>query len=55
MIVRAVKKLKEKQEFFSKAGAGEDGTTRLKKTYQKDTPGQLNKTITSFKEWMNTK
>jgi hypothetical protein len=32
--------IKEKQEFKSKAGAGEDGSDELKKKYQKDTPGQ---------------
>lgn len=32
--------LKEKQEFVSKAGAGEDGSDELVKRYKKDTPGQ---------------
>ena len=32
--------LKEKQEFVSKAGAGEDGSDELVKNYKKDTPGQ---------------
>jgi hypothetical protein len=30
----------EKQEFISKAGAGEDGSDELVKNYKKDTPGQ---------------
>ena len=45
-------KVNEKQEFVSKAGAGEDGSDTLRKKYQKDTPGQ---DIKSFKDYMKTK
>jgi len=34
-----MKKINEKQEFESKAGAGEDGSDRLLHSYKKDTPG----------------
>jgi hypothetical protein len=50
--VRLHKSVNEKQEFVSKAGAGEDGSDTLRKKYQKDTPGQ---DIKSFKDYMKTK
>jgi hypothetical protein len=50
MIVRVVRKLREKVEkdILPKSGAGQWGTDELKKTYQKDTPGQ---NITRFKDY----
>ncbi len=44
-----------KPDILPKAGAGQWGTDVLKKTYQRDTPGQTDKHITAFKNWMNTK
>lgn len=44
-----------KPDILPKAGAGQWGTDELKKTYQKDTPGQTDKHINSFKKWMETK
>jgi hypothetical protein len=50
MIIRAVRKLREKVEkdILPKSGAGQLGTDELRKTYQKDTPGQ---NITRFKDY----
>jgi hypothetical protein len=49
MTINAVRKLiREKQEFKSKAGAGEDGSNELVKKYMQDTPGQR---IEQFKNW----
>jgi hypothetical protein len=42
----------EKQEFVSKAGAGEEGRPELVNKYKKDTPGQ---NVKSFKDYMKTK
>ena len=46
------KSINEKQEFVSKAGAGEEGRLESVNKYKKDTPGQ---NIASFKEYMKTK
>jgi len=46
------KSINEKQEFVSKAGAGEEGRPESVNKYKKDTPGQ---NIASFKEYMKTK
>lgn len=49
MTINAVRKLiREKQEFKSKAGAGEDGSTEAVRNYMKDTPGHG---IEHFKKW----
>jgi len=37
--------VREKQEFKSKAGAGEEGTDELVKKYKKDTPGQIDESF----------
>lgn len=42
-----------KPDILSKSGAGQDGTDTLKKTYQKDTPGQSK--IIRFKDYSTTK
>jgi hypothetical protein len=42
-------------DILPKAGAGAWGTDTLKKSYQRDTPGQSDKRIASFSKWMNTK
>lgn len=42
-----------KTDILSKSGAGQDGTNTLKKTYQKDTPGQSK--IIGFKDYSTTK
>ena len=42
-----------KTDILSKSGAGQDGTNTLKKTYQKDTPGQSK--IIRFKDYSTTK
>ena len=42
-------------DILPKSGAGAWGTDTLKKSYQKDTPGQCDKKIASFSKWMNTK
>lgn len=39
------KSVYEKQEFRSKAGAGEEGTDELVKKYKKDTPGQIDESF----------
>lgn len=44
-----------KPDILPKAGAGQWGTDELKKTYQRDTPGQTDKHIKAFKDWMNKK
>lgn len=44
-----------KPDILPKAGAGQWGTDELKKTYQHDTPGQTDKHIKAFKDWMNRK
>jgi hypothetical protein len=46
------KSVNEKQEFVSKAGAGEEGRPELVNKYKKDTPGQ---NVKSFKDYMKTK
>ena len=46
------KTINEKQEFVSKAGAGEWGRPELVNKYKKDTPGQ---NIASFKDYLKTK
>jgi hypothetical protein len=38
--VKLHKSVNEKQEFVSKAGAGEEGRIELVRRYTKDTPGQ---------------
>jgi hypothetical protein len=50
--VKLHKSVNEKQEFVSKAGAGEDGSNKLRKNYQKDTPGQK---VVSFTDYVKTK
>jgi len=54
MIFRAVKRLREKVEkdILPKSGAGQWGTDELRKTYQKDTPGQ---NIARFKYYIQHK
>ena len=42
------KLIREKQEFKSKAGAGEDGSTEAVKKYMQDTPGHG---VEHFKKW----
>ena len=44
-----------KPDVLPKSGAGAWGTDTLKKSYQRDTPGQSDKKIASFSKWMNTK
>jgi ABC-type transporter MlaC component len=50
--VQLHKSVNEKQEFVSKAGAGEEGRAESVNKYKKDTPGQ---NIASFKDYMKTK
>lgn len=50
--VQLHKSVTEKQEFVSKAGAGEDGRPESVAKYKKETPGQ---NIASFKDYMKTK
>lgn len=50
--VKLHKSVNEKQEFVSKAGAGEEGRSELVNKYKKDTPGQ---NIASFKDHLKTK
>lgn len=54
MKVRSVKKLRERVEkdILPKAGAGQEGTDKLKNTYLKDTPGQK---IARFKDYKRHK
>jgi hypothetical protein len=54
MIFRAVRRLREKVEkdILPKSGAGQWGTDELRKTYQKDTPGQ---NIARFKDYIQHK
>jgi len=47
-----------KPDILPKSGAGQDGTDELRKTYQKDTPGQQVKEprrIASFRQYMKNK
>lgn len=50
--VQLHKSVNEKQEFVSKAGAGEEGRSESVNKYKKDTPGQ---NIASFKDYVKTK
>ena len=42
-----------KPDILPKSGAGQDGTDTLRKSYQKDTPGQSK--IIGFKEYSTNK
>lgn len=44
-----------KPDILPKSGAGQEGTNVLFKSYQADTPGQTDKHIKAFKDWMNRK
>lgn len=51
--VKLHKSVNEKQEFVSKAGAGEDGRRELTMNYAKSTPGQWN--AIKFKDYIKKK
>jgi len=53
--IRKVRHLKESisPDILPKAGAGQDGTDTLVKSYTRDTPGQAKKKVKSFKNYMN--
>lgn len=44
------KTVNEKQEFISRAGAGEEGSSQLANNYKKNTPGQK---VQKFKRYIN--
>lgn len=47
-LVQSVSKVKLHKSVSEEHGAGEDGTDKLRKTYQKDTPGQKVKSFSSY-------
>jgi hypothetical protein len=53
--IRKVRHLNEaiSSDILPKAGAGQDGTDTLVKSYTRDTPGQAKKKVKSFKNYVN--
>ena len=53
--IRKIRHMKEaiSPDILPKAGAGQDGTDTLVKSYTRDTPGQAKKKVKSFKNYVN--
>jgi len=57
-VIHRIRKIRHLNEAISpdilpKAGAGQDGTDTLVKSYTRDTPGQTKKKVKSFKKYVN--